>query len=415
MTKHLLFTSIFLLVTLVSHAQTWEKINTGTNLNFWCSCFIDSTNGWVAGGTGGTTKNNILKTTDGGLSFVTQSTGFYSDISGFSAVDINNAWVADGSIIIRHTTDGGTTWKNQTPGPSPTFPYNLLHDVFFKDVNNGWAVGDNGTIFRTTDGGTLWTKQTSGTTINLKTVFFATTSDGWTGGDFASVLRTNDGGASWTVVVTPTAFGRDTYGISDLFFRDANQGWAAISGAVLRTGDGGNTWIPESTSDGSNGLFFTNDDGWAVGSFGVIYRSGDGGVTWTIHKDIGDAFLYSVSFPDADHGWVTGSGGTLYQYKKQGTTSVSNPVTGPIFSLDQNYPNPFNLSTTIRYQLPRSSFVKLTVFNTFGQQVALLVNELQLAGDHEAVFHGDRRGFGTYFYQLQAGDYLETRKMVLKH
>jgi photosystem II stability/assembly factor-like uncharacterized protein len=381
-------------------------------MNLWCSCFIDSTYGWVAGGAGGSTKNNILKTTDGGLSFVTQSTGFYGDIMGISAVDKNNAWVADGSIIIKHTTDGGTTWKTQTPGPSPTFPYNLLSDVFFKDVNNGWVVGDNGTIYRTTDGGVSWAKQTSGTTINLKTVFFATTSDGWAGGDFASVLRTNDGGASWSVVVTPTAFGRDTYGISDLFFRDANQGWAAISGAVLRTGDGGNTWIPESTSDGSNGVLFTESDGWAVGSFGAIFRSGDGGVTWTIHTDIGDAFLYSVSFPDADHGWITGSGGTLYQYKKPGTTSVSEAVTGPVFSLDQNYPNPFNPSTIIRYQLPRSSVVKLTVYNTLGQQVAQLVNEKQQAGDYEVIFHNNRQS-GTYFYRLQAGEYIATKKMTL--
>ena len=402
-----------MLGTLVSHAQTWEKISTGTTLNLWCSCFIDSTHGWVAGGTGGTTKNNILKTINGGLSFVTQSTDFYSDIKGISAVDMNNAWVADGSIIIKHTTDGGTTWKSQTPGPSPTFPYNHLWDVFFKDVNNGWTVGDNGTIYHTTNGGASWTKQPSGTAINLKTVFFATTKDGWTGGDFASVLHTTDGGASWTVVVTPPAFGRDTYGISDIFFQDAGRGWAAVSGVVLRTGDGGNTWIPESTDNGSSGVFFTNDDGWAVGAFGAIYRSGDGGVTWTIYTDVGDTFLYSVSFPDADHGWVTGGGGALYKYSNLKTTSVSNSVTGPIFSLEQNYPNPFNLFTTIRYKLPHSSLVKLTVYNTSGQQVAQFVNEQQQSGDHEVVFQDNQQGFGTYFYRLQAGDHIETKQMIL--
>jgi photosystem II stability/assembly factor-like uncharacterized protein len=413
MRKLLLFASVFLLATLVTHAQTWEKINTGTTMNLWCSCFIDSIHGWMAGGTGGTTKSNILKTTNGGLSFVTCSTGYYSDISGFSAVDMNKAWVADGSIMIRHTTDGGTTWTNQIPGPSPTYPYNLLHDVFFKDVNNGWTVGDNGTIYRTKDGGVSWVKAPTVTAINLKTVFFATLNDGWAGGDFASVLRTNDGGASWSVVVTPTAFGRDTYGISDLFFADAGQGWAAISGAVLRTGDGGTTWIPESTSNGSSGVFFTRDDGWAVGSFGVIFRSGDGGITWTTHTDVGDTFLYSVSFPDADHGWITGGGGALYKYTKPKVTSVSNPVTGPIFSMDQNYPNPFNSLTTIRYKLPHSSIVSLTVYNTTGQQVSQLVNEHQQQGDHEVVFHGKGMGFGTYFYRLQVGDYISTKKMTL--
>jgi hypothetical protein len=82
------------------------------------------------------------------------------------------------------------------------------------------------------------------------------------------------------------------------------------------------------------------------------------------------------------------------------------------FVLFQNYPNPFNLSTTIKYKIPRSSHVKLTVYNTFGQQVTQLVNEKQQQGDHEIVFHGKELGFGTYFYCLQAGDYISTKKMT---
>jgi len=150
-----------------------------------------------------------------------------------------------------------------------------------------------------------------------------------------------------------------------------------------------------------------------VGSFGAISRSGDGGITWKTHTDVGDTFLYSVSFPDADHGWITGGGGALYKYTNQKTTSSANSVNGPFFTLDQNYPNPFNLSTTIRYKLPHSTFVTLTVYNTLGQQVAQLVNEQQQQGDHEVVFLGKGLGFGTYFYRLQAGDYISTKKMTL--
>jgi len=415
MKKHLLIASVFLLGALVSQAQTWEKINTGTTLNLRSSCFTDSTHGWVAGGTAGATKTNILKTTDGGLSFVTQTTGYYNDISGIAAVDMNNAWVADGTIMIKQTTDGGTTWKTQTPGPSPTFPYNLLHDVFFKDTNHGWTVGDNGTIYHTTDGGASWTKQTSGTTKIISTVFFATTLVGWAAGDNTTFLRTNDGGASWSLSSTPpNVFGVTSYGINDIFFRDANLGWIATVGAVLWTGDGGTTWVPVATGGVNNSVFFaTDDDGWAVGNYGSILHSVNGGKTWEIYTDVGDAFLYSVNFPDADHGWVTGGGGALYQYTNTKTTSVSNSATGPVFSLYQNYPNPFNPSTTIRYELHHSSFVKLTVYNTFGQQVSQLVNEQQQAGDHEVVFQVNRLGFGTYFYRLQAGDNVETKKMIL--
>ena len=83
------------------------------------------------------------------------------------------------------------------------------------------------------------------------------------------------------------------------------------------------------------------------------------------------------------------------------------------FALEQNYPNPFNPNTTIRYALPHNSFVTLTVHNTLGQQVAQLVNEQQQAGYHDVVFRGDRLASGVYFYRLQAGSFVNVKKLVL--
>jgi len=96
-----------------------------------------------------------------------------------------------------------------------------------------------------------------------------------------------------------------------------------------------------------------------------------------------------------------------------GTTSAAENPVADGFSLDQNYPNPGNLSTTISYRLSHSSFVKLTVYNTFGQQVSQLVNEKQTPGNHEVVFQSERLGSGTYFYRLQAGDFVATKKMMI--
>jgi hypothetical protein len=83
------------------------------------------------------------------------------------------------------------------------------------------------------------------------------------------------------------------------------------------------------------------------------------------------------------------------------------------FILEQNYPNPFNPSTTIRYALPHTSFVTLTVYNTLGQQVAQLVNEQQQAGYHDVVFRGDGLASSVYFYRIQAGEYIASRKLLL--
>ncbi len=83
------------------------------------------------------------------------------------------------------------------------------------------------------------------------------------------------------------------------------------------------------------------------------------------------------------------------------------------YSLSQNYPNPFNPSTTIRYGLPIRSEVVLTVFNTLGQQVAHLVQEEQGAGHYEVRFDGTGISGGMYFYRIRAGEFVETRRMLV--
>lgn len=83
------------------------------------------------------------------------------------------------------------------------------------------------------------------------------------------------------------------------------------------------------------------------------------------------------------------------------------------YHIEQNYPNPFNPITTIRYGLPRRSHVLLTIYNTLGQNVAELVNGEIEAGYHEAQFDARNLGSGVYFYRLQAGSFVEARKLLL--
>jgi hypothetical protein len=83
------------------------------------------------------------------------------------------------------------------------------------------------------------------------------------------------------------------------------------------------------------------------------------------------------------------------------------------FALYQNFPNPFNPSTTIRYGLPHKSAVRLTVFNTLGQQVATLVQGELEAGYHEVRFDASGMASGVYFYRITAGAFVGTKKLLL--
>jgi hypothetical protein len=86
------------------------------------------------------------------------------------------------------------------------------------------------------------------------------------------------------------------------------------------------------------------------------------------------------------------------------------PIT---FSLGQNYPNPFNPGTTIEFALPAPGYITLSIFNTLGEQVATLVSENLTAGSYKYEWDASQLTSGIYFYQLKAGHYLETKKMVL--
>lgn len=83
------------------------------------------------------------------------------------------------------------------------------------------------------------------------------------------------------------------------------------------------------------------------------------------------------------------------------------------FVLGQNYPDPFNASTTIQYNLPQNSSVTLEIFDILGRRIELLFSGYQTTGTHSIVWNADGESSGVYFYRIETGDYLETKKMIL--
>ena len=101
------------------------------------------------------------------------------------------------------------------------------------------------------------------------------------------------------------------------------------------------------------------------------------------------------------------------------TLNISNAGTIPTqFTLHQNYPNPFNPVTTLRYDLPNSGFVNITVYDMLGKKVKTLINQTQETGYKSVIWnatnnYGRSVSAGIYLYQIQAGKYISTKKMVL--
>ncbi|HEX7573865.1 MAG TPA: SMP-30/gluconolactonase/LRE family protein [Bacteroidota bacterium] len=163
-------------------------------------------------------------------------------------------------------------------------------------------------------------------------------------------------------------------------------------------------------------------DGMKVDSLGNLFSAGPFGI-WVFGPD--GALLDTILVPgqtsncnwgDPDRRtlYIT-SGNSVYRIRLAGTSGVGergDNLPGG-FDLYQNYPNPFNPSTTIRFALPHRTSMTLVVFNALGQQVATLLEGHQAAGAHDLKFDGSRLASGLYFYRMQAGEFTQTRSLLL--
>ena len=127
----------------------------------------------------------------------------------------------------------------------------------------------------------------------------------------------------------------------------------------------------------------------------------------------GDYAIVGATVDDNNNGINSGS---AYLYSGfAAAVGVESEIAGlpAEFELSQNYPNPFNPETVIEFALPQSGDVSLVVYNIRGEEVARLLSGTVPAGNHRVIWDASSLASGIYIYRLRAGDYIETRKMVL--
>ena len=284
-------------------------------------------------------------------------------------------WAVGRSTVFK-SVDGGEQWKEQ----QINIDYPQITSCYFVDSSIGWIAGIAGVesvstlICKTTDGGTSWVRQTISSWEIPHSVFFINADTGWVIGDDEMIYRTNDGGVHWNEQHHGDA---PSAALNSVWFVDKNNGWAVGEGIILKTSDGGKNWSSRMICDKTlNAVRFIDaSTGWVVGWYGVILKTIDGGST---------------------------SAKTNFEIH-----STNN------FRLVQNYPNPFNPTTTISYQIPVSSHVILKIFDILGREVATLMNQRKDAGRYSVQWDATRFPSGVYFNTLQAGEYRDTKRMML--
>ncbi|GBD88874.1 Ycf48-like protein precursor [bacterium BMS3Abin03] len=304
---------LFVIFFNTQNSAQWIPQNSETTERFLSNYFIDENTGWSAGNNG-----IIVKTTNGGDIWFSQSINISDNIHSIFFVDSLNGWIAlygfvperHGSVM--HTTDGGKSWLTQLSINGATF-----HSIYFTDKENGWVVGSSGVTFKTTNGGQSWIDITP-TIYWLFSICFLDNQVGWiSGGLFGEILKTTNGGWTWFSQSTPT---NDR--IMSVFFLDSNHGWAVgWGGRIMKTTDGGTNWqlVPSGVVEELRNVRFTDlNNGWIVGLGGIILHSIDGGNSWNIQNSNTSSSLFGLSFVNDVTGWVSGENGIILKTNNGG-------------------------------------------------------------------------------------------------
>ena len=399
--------------------------------NFTGMKFTSKRTGYVSG------DNKILKTTDEGNIWIpcfeewnlfVHSIFFLNNDLGWAITTHLGGYDAN----LWKTTNGGNNWTNIWQSSNPA----SSNEIIFIDSLNGLIIFSNH-IIKTTDGGNNWDFVNN---LTYDAICFLTSNSGWktshtiNGFDINGIIsKTTDGGLNWIPVeqdsldlITDIKFFNNILGVA--VGGDESMYYSGKYNFLITT-DGGITWQKNTFDMIFKGIYFV-DNLHAIASVTehgidkIIYSS-NGGKTWVnqyvfSHGDFDG--LGKISFVDSDNGWIPGSYSTLLHTTNGGVTFIedgeNNFTQLKDFLLQQNYPNPFNPSTRIQYAISSTQFVTFKVYDLLGREVATLVNEEKPAGNYEVDFTVGRdsspaTASGVYFYKLTAGDFVETKKMIL--
>jgi photosystem II stability/assembly factor-like uncharacterized protein len=357
-------------------------------------------------------------------------------ISGFN----NQGQISEG--IVRWTFNGGTTWSPDLILAIPGNGVGWLEKVHFFNQDTGIVFNSfSGGCWYTSDGGkdvSSWAY----ITINQDLGWFAGNIDAQsTGRVYATGIHfagSTDFGNSW---ISKHSADNIFDGGIDFLDSDTLLGWtgggqisAPVMGWVHHTTDGGQTWGPrlETFPYPVRALrFFNETTGILVGGnlydeAGGIYSTEDGGITWNLDKSTA-AEMFSIDSraisADSMDIWCVGStgGGTGFTGKLY-KARAANLVTGirdkdalprQLSWLGQNVPNPFSLSSEISFIIPVACHATLKVYDVFGMEVLTLIDGIEGPGKRSVTIGPGELGGGLYYYQLRAGDHVETKKFIL--
>ena len=380
---------------------------------------------------------SLLMSTDGGARFDSVSP---LDLQGPMRVDpVDSRFLyAEGPSPLLSTndlirsTDGGQHWSV------------AIHDavVFFSNMaieidprnHRTVYVAASPWFFRSTDQGQTWDTMPHPPAYGLSAFALAPSNDSILfAGYGASMFKSTNAGGSWDEINPEIGHGY-IEGIvihpADPMILYATISSSVDSGGVMKSTDGGATWMPVNsglTSKDRNifaiAINTSNPEELFIAPFSgsrMIFRSKNGGNTWeSISGGLPSSSVVSSIAIDTTHrrvyAAVNSSLDSTGVYVLDEFITSAPAGRDPIpktYALSQNYPNPFNPTTLISFNVPTLIHVRIQIWNVLGECIGTLIDEEEHAGNHNVTWNAGHQPSGLYFYRMTAGEFVQAKKAI---
>jgi hypothetical protein len=405
-----LFFIVFILFNQIS-AQ-WVKTNGPNDGDIWCFTSIPNGSGGINLFAG--TDDGVFISSDNGTSWTFASTGLTNS-------PVQALFVSDASLFAGNrdgvflSVNNGTSWTWSSIGLTFTSVRAFVTSPGTEGATNLFAGTGGGGVFLSTDNGINWTPAgLSHVNVRSLAVSFDGTGDTnlFAGTNGSGVFRSIDNGKNWASAST----GLNYAGALSLIISGTNLIAGTWGGIFVSTNNGMN-WTEASTGLTFTCVYCLALSGTYVfaGTWDGVFLSTDKGISW-ISVNTGLTNTNVLSLIVADNYLFAGTDDGVWKRSLPEMITSVTPLSAALpknFNLRQNYPNPFNSTTTISFQLPSESFVSLKVYDGLGREVAVLISGELSADNYAHKWNAENLPSGVYFYRLQAGDNIATRKLFL--
>jgi len=402
-----------------NRGTNWINLNAGLTLTQFYRIAADPTNmSHIAGGT----QDNGTQRTLGTPNWTAAFGGDGGEVC-FNIANPNLMLGETQNNDVRRSPNGGASWQGAISGLTgsgawvgPLISHPTLEGVFYTARQQ---------VFRTSTGGISWSPISTGTGGTIRelaisksnpNIMFATAG--------AQVFKSTDAGTTFVSTIN----GLPNKTVTGVYIHPDSSNVAVLcysgfGGAkIYKTTDGAATWssingnLPDSPVNDvlifypgmSTSIYYAATD---VG----VFFTNNYGTTWTELADgLPNTVAMHLDYHQSSNKLRIGTHGRgVWETDAViGLVNFNNEIPAS-YSLQQNYPNPFNPVTTIKYDVVKNGLVKLSVFDVLGKELKSIINTVQQAGTYTVQFDASLLTSGVYFYKLETGGFVETKKMML--